>query len=241
MPAEPMMPRVARRAAPTTASGRTLPAIACVLLASCASSPAPRDDAASMARDATTRSVPVAFPVEIDTPRTPDGANELLADLDERRRRGDRAGVVACARALLRTDFLSDHGRANLYWLMAEASRELDAETHIDALSAFLVAAAALPKDAALVARLTQARAGLSVAKIQARALGRSATEPIVVMSHADAARVIAALPCGKSGGRYVERRLPGAFRTETLEALTVLCSETGEPLTLWFRFEAAD
>lgn len=182
-----------------------------------------------------------AFANEVETPRTPEGANELFGDLERRRQRGDRAGVVVCARALLRTDFLSDNGRANLYWLMAEASRDLDAETHIDALGAFLVAAAGLPKDPALVSRLTQARAALLVAKIQARALGRVPAEPIVVPHHADAARVIAALPCGRSGGRYVERRLPGAFRTETVEALTLLCSETGEALTLWFRFEPAD
>jgi hypothetical protein len=179
------------------------------------------------------------MPLEVATPRSPQDAGRLFAELEHQRRDGDRAGVVARARALLRTDFLSDPGRANLYWLIAENSRGHDDSMHVDALGGFLVAGAELSAEPAFVERLAQARAWLIAAKIQASLLGHAPDKAIHLDSQEDADRVVAALSCGARGSPYVEDRRPGAFHGDGPEPRRLLCTETGESLIIWLRVDA--
>lgn len=174
----------------------------------------------------------------VATPRTPQEAGVLIGAIGEHLRRDDRAGVIARVVAMLRSDFLTDHGRANLYWLLAEASVGVDDDRRRDALGGYLVAASLIPPDPDVVTRMRKARGALLAMKVQQQALGLTPAHAIRVPSHTDADLVVAALSCGHDGGRYVERRLPGTFRGEALEPRRLLCSENGDELTLWFRVE---
>jgi hypothetical protein len=176
---------------------------------------------------------------EVATPRTPQDAGQIIGEIGEHLRRDDRAGVIARVVAMLRSDFLTDHGRANLYWLLAEASIGVDDDRRRDALGGYLVAASVIPPDPDVVTRMRQARGALLALKVQQQALGLTPAQAILVPSHTDADLVVAALSCGNDGGRYVERRLPGTFRSDALEPRRLLCSENGDELTLWFRVEA--
>jgi len=175
----------------------------------------------------------------VPTPRTPQDAGRIIAEIGERLRVDDRAGVIARVVAMLRSDFLTDHGRANLYWLLAEASVGVDDDLRRDALGGYLVAATLVPPDPDVVTRGRKARSALLALKVQQQALGLTPAQAILVPSHTDADLVVAALSCGNDGGRYVERRLPGTFRGEALEPRRLLCSENGDELTLWFRVES--
>jgi hypothetical protein len=68
--------------------------------------------------------------------------------------------------AILRSDHLTDRGRANVYWLLAEASRlgEQDKQL-VDALGGFLIAASVVPEDADIQLRTEEARMSLSAAR----------------------------------------------------------------------------
>lgn len=178
--------------------------------------------------------------VDIGTPRTPADAGVLIGEVGEHLRRDDRHGAIARLSAVLRSDYLTDHGRAGLYWLLAEASDGVDDARRKDALGGYLVAASVLPPDPEILSRSRTARGALLAMKIQQQALGLSPTRAILVPTHTDADIVVAALSCGHGGdGRYVERRLPGSFRGEALEPRRLLCSENGDELTLWFRVES--
>ena len=72
--------------------------------------------------------------------------------------------------ALRRSDRLTDRGRANLYWMTAEAARAAgDAVTERDALGGFLVAAQLLPDDDIIGARARAAQQGFVALRAQAR------------------------------------------------------------------------
>jgi hypothetical protein len=175
----------------------------------------------------------------IATPRTPQDAGRIIGEVGERLRVDDRAGVIARVVAMLRSDFLTDHGRANLYWLLADASVGFDDDLQSDALGGYLVAATLLPPDPDVATRVRKARGALLALKVQRQALGLTPAQAIRVPSHTDADLVVAALSCGNDGGRYVERRLPGTFRGDALEPRRLLCSENGDELTLWFRVDS--
>jgi len=174
------------------------------------------------------------------TPRNPAGAAVLIADLSARLDEGDRRGAVPLLVALLHSDLLTDQGRANFYWLLADTAAGIDDDVRQDALGGFIVAASVLPEDLETRRRLRQARGALLAIKIKQQALGASPQQAIVVPSTTDADIVVAALDCGKAGdGRYVERRLPGALRGDDPTPRRLLCTENGDVLTLWFRVEA--
>jgi hypothetical protein len=174
------------------------------------------------------------------TPRTPASAAVLIADLSARLDDGDRRGAVPLLGALLHSDLLTDQGRANFYWLLADTAAGIDDDVRQDALGGFIVAASVVPEDAETRRRLRQARGALLAIKIKQQALGASPQQAIVVPSTTDADIVVAALECGKAGdGRYVERRLPGALRGDDPAPRRLLCTENGDVLTLWFRVES--
>jgi hypothetical protein len=155
--------------------------------------------------------------------------------------RGDKAGAIPRLQALLGSDYLSERGRANLYWLLADAADGLDDERRRDALGGYLVAASILPVDAELRDRMGRARAWLLADDVHARALGTSPATAIDVDSVREADVVVAALHCGHRGGRYVVRPAQpraGAVSDpgDSLAARRLLCTETGDELVLWFR-----
>lgn len=151
-----------------------------------------------------------------------------------------RAEALPLLVALRGTDFLTDRGQANLYWLIAEAALGVDEAVRLDALGGFVVASGLLPDEPDQRERRRHARAALLAHQVRHKALGRSADDAIVVLSTREADVVVASLGCGTGGdGRYVERRLPGVLRDDELpRARRLLCTENGDELTLWFRLE---
>jgi hypothetical protein len=178
----------------------------------------------------------------VDRPRSPAAASMLLAEASDALRRGDAGPAIVRIQALLRSDFLSDQGRANLYWLLAEAADNADGFVDVrqDALGGFLVAASVMDRDLDTVQKMRRAHSALMAIRVARRNLGSSPELAIVVASHTDADLVVRALPCGKDGeGRYVERRLPTSLRGNDVEPRRLLCSENGDERTLWFRVES--
>jgi hypothetical protein len=128
--------------------------------------------------------------------------------------------------AILRSDHLTDRGRANVYWLGAEAHRLAGNERGlVDSLGGFLVAAAVLPHDDDMRVREVEARAALVARRLQADpTLGKSPDEAIPVEDARDAPGIVAELGCVEDSKRA----------HEALEERRVIC-RSGAPLVLWF------
>lgn len=151
--------------------------------------------------------------------------------------RGEPRAAIPRLQALLRSDVLSERGRANLYWLLAEAAVGVDASVRRDALGGYLVSSSFLPVDAELRDRMARARAELLVDHVHTAALGRSPDRAIDVDNAREVDVVVAALSCGRrGGGRYVERTAQAPVVDEGLSMRRLLCTETGDELVLWFR-----
>ena len=174
-------------------------------------------------------------------PRTPAEAQMFLS-ASIAALRADQGGHAALfLDAILRSDHLTDRGRANLYWLLADAHRaRLAAEgaTHVDAalvdaLGGFLIAADVLEPDADLSARQVEARAVLVATRLRVDpVLGMSPESPIAVEDVRDPAGVIAELRCGPRAERYYERQVSNR---DGLESRELVCSGDGTLRTLWF------
>jgi hypothetical protein len=170
-------------------------------------------------------------------PRTAAEAGVLVGEAMACLQRGEKACALPRIAALLRSDFLSERGRANLYWLLAEAADGVDDGRRRDALGGYLVAASVLPEDAELRDRMARARAWLVASDVRTLKLGTTPEQAIDVGSAREADVVVAALHCGQRGGRYVERSARSdRGRGASLAARRLLCTETGDELTLWFR-----
>ncbi len=203
-------------------------------------------DGAAVARAGSVAHASATHVVDVvDRPRSPAAASLLLAEASDALRTGDAGRAIVRLQALLRSDFLSDHGRANLYWLLAEAAEGSDGgrfdDVRQDALGGFLVAASVIERDMDTQQKMRRAHSALLAMRVAERNLGSSPEHPVVVGSHTDADLVVRALACGKDGdGRYVERRLPGSLRGHDVEPRVLLCSENGDERTLWIRVEDA-
>ncbi len=175
----------------------------------------------------------------VPKPQSANEATVLIADAVEMLQRRD-AGALPRFEALLRCDFLSERGRANLYWLSAEAARGVDDGKRREALAGYLVAASVLPSDVELRDKVGRARAMLLADQVQSRGLGDSPERPIVVDSVSDADILVAQLGCGARGqSPYIVRH--GLITTagdddDGLAARRLLCTENGDELVLWFR-----
>jgi hypothetical protein len=131
-------------------------------------------------------------------------------------RAGKPADAAVFLDAILRSDHLTERGRANVYWLDAEAHRLAgDDDAHVDALGGFLVAAEVLPPDDDMKKREVDARSALIARKVKARALfGKTPDAAIPVEDARDPSGVVAELGCveggvsvASSGERRVEER----------------------------------
>jgi hypothetical protein len=189
----------------------------------------------SDASAATTAPAPVPLPV-VARPENPAEAGLLVGEAMAALQRGEKRAALPRLQALLRSEFLSERGRANLYWLLAEAALGVDDGVHRDALGGYLVAASILPADVDVVDRRKRARAELLVEHVTADALGRSPEQAIDVDNLREADVVVAALPCGQRGGRYVARATTVPRADDGLAMRRLLCTETGDELVLWFR-----
>ncbi len=128
--------------------------------------------------------------------------------------------------AILRSDHLTDRGRANVYWLGAEAHRLAGNERGlVDSLGGFLVAAAVLPPDDDMRVREVEARATLVARRLQADpTLGKTPDEAIPVEDARDAPGIVAELGCVEDS----------KLAHDALEERRVIC-RSGAPLVLWF------
>jgi len=142
--------------------------------------------------------------------------------------------------AILKSDHLSDRGRANVYWLAADAHHLAGEDArHADCLAGFLVAADLLPGDGDMKKREVEARSTLVARKLKTSpALGKSPSSAIHVEDARDPATIVSELPCGRSG-RYVENAVAthgeDASDGRQLEERRLVCSEGGGQLVLWF------
>jgi hypothetical protein len=189
------------------------------------------------------RDAAMALPA-VPTPESPAEAGLLMGEAMGALQRGQRRPAVVRLQALLRSDFLSDQGRANLYWLLADAADGVDDDVRRDALGGYLVAASALNPEPAVRDRMGRARVQLLAEHVQSNAAGQSPDHALDVDSHREADVVVAALACGHRGqGRYVERNGSdgGQVAADGLSMRRLLCTETGDERVLWFRLPDAD
>ena len=128
--------------------------------------------------------------------------------------------------AILRSDHLTDRGRANVYWLGAEAHRLSGNEQGlVDSLGGFLVAAAVLPPEDDMRVREVEARAALVARRLQSDpALGKTPGDAIPVEDARDAPGIVAELGCVEDS----------KLAHDALEERRVIC-RSGAPLVLWF------
>jgi hypothetical protein len=175
-------------------------------------------------------------------PQTPGEAGLLIAEAVELLQRHDGRAALPRFEALLRCDFLTERGRANLYWLAAEAARGVDDDKRRDALAGYLVAASVVPSDPELRDKVGRARAMLLADKVQSDGLGESPERAIVVDNAGEADSLVAQLGCGARGmSPYVERHglvTAGASDDDGPAPRRLLCTENGDELVLWFRID---
>lgn len=185
-------------------------------------------------------------PPRLPPPNTPAEAQLFLSASIAALHAGQGGHAALFIDAIIRSDHLTDRGRANLYWLLADAHRArlaTEGATHadaalVDALGGFLVAADVLEPDPDLSARQVEARAVLVATRLRVDpGLGKSPASPISVEDAREPAGVVAELRCGPRAERYYQRRVSNVGG---LESRQLVCSGDGTLRTLWFDVSAA-
>ncbi len=142
-------------------------------------------------------------------------------------------------RAVLRTDFLTDSGRVNIYWFTAEAHRRLhDLSGEADALSGFLLAVSLLDEELQRDRREIAARAALAAIRLSHDpAFGRTKEMPIRVVDSREPETILAALGCQERV--HTEERVTTKVTTESsskkLVQQSARCGKSGRSVQLWF------
>ena len=153
--------------------------------------------------------------------------------------------AAALFHAVLASDFLTDKGRANIYWVTAGIHRRLDDKKgEADALGSFLVASEMLTSDDELETRQLVARSVLAALRVARHPfLGRSPQAAIVVEDTREPASIMASLPCGSEGyGRYIDVAIESIENQGgRLLHRRAECHESGAVLDLWFDLTYAD
>ncbi len=162
---------------------------------------------------------------------------------------GQHRVAVALYGAVLGTDYLTDKGRANLYWMRAESCSEIDDEDgRRDALLGFLVAselaAGRAPADDDLESRQVRARSTLTAMRVEEDPrFGRSPELPIAVEDLREPASVISSLACGpERDAHYVDVAIRSVRKEQSrLVHRRAECEGDGAVLELWFDVTHAD
>jgi hypothetical protein len=157
--------------------------------------------------------------------------------------RDDHPLAAGLFRAVLATDFLTDKGRTNIYWMAAESSRRIhDTRGRSDALGGFLIASELVDEDDDLVLRRLIARSVLAAIRVaEDPGFGRSPELAISVEDAREPASIMASLSCGPGGeGRYVDVAIrsverPPSEAERRVVRRTAQCQQTGRTLDLFF------
>lgn len=168
----------------------------------------------------------IAEPARLPPPETSIEAQAYLSGAIAALRASQPKHASVFIDAILRSDHLTDRGRANVYWLGAEAHRQAgDERGLVDSLGGFLVAAAVLPHDDDMRAREVEARATLVARRLaQDPTLGKSPSEAIPIEDTREASGIVAELGCIEDS----------KTAHDVLEERRVIC-RSGAPLVLWF------
>ena len=175
-----------------------------------------------------------AAPARLPAPETGGEAQAYLSGSLSAMHAGKPAHAAMFLDAILRSDHLTDRGRANVYWLASEAHRlAKHDDALLDALGGFLVASAVLPSDDELRVREVEARATLLARKVKDRALfGKSPGAAIPVEDARDPSGIVAELGCVED---KVATMPASQLDERRLEQRRMICSESGDSLVLWF------
>lgn len=152
---------------------------------------------------------------------------------------GQHEIAVAFYGAVLATDYLSDRGRANLYWMRAESFAVLgDDDGRRDALLGFLVTSELSAADDETEARRLLARSVLTAMRVnEDPAFGRSPEDPIAVEDLREPASIMSSLSCGpRRDAHYVDVAIRSVRKEESsLVQRRAQCEGDGAVLELWF------
>jgi hypothetical protein len=176
---------------------------------------------------------------KLPTPQTSAEARAYFAGSLAAMRADQPGRAVQFLEAILRSDHLTERGRADVYWLIVEAHRLDRNEVALaDALGGFLVAAEVVPPDEDIRQREVEARATLLAKKVKTRALfGKSPDAAIPIEDVREAPSIVAELGCGKDGAAsWVEDKVSTVPADDRrLEERSLICSDGNESLELWF------
>lgn len=210
-------------------------AFAVVVAAGCASTAGPASLTKNMNVDLAMPSlmdmdVARLEPARLPAPETTIEAQAYLSGAIAALRASQPKHATVFIDAILRSDHLTDRGRANVYWLGAEAHRlARNDQGLVDALGGFLVAAAVLDPDDDMRVREVEARATLVARRLQSdptSRLGKTPDEAIPVEDARDPSGIVAELGCVEDSKTQ--------HQETALEERHVTC-RSGRPLVLWF------
>lgn len=216
--------------------------------AACAHAPSSSPNAAAPAKRAVTAVFDGAGgerSLHIKRPESRLEARGMLERAFEASADGHHNVAVQLYGAVLATDYLTDKGRANLYWMRAESFGEMRQEDgRRDALAGFLVASDLPPADEDLTARRLLARSALTAMRVEEDpGFGRSPETPISVEDLREPASIISSLSCGESrDAHYVDVAIRSVRREQSrLVHRRAECERDGAVLDLWFDVTNAD
>lgn len=183
---------------------------------------------------------PHAPPVTLYRPRSQADAQERLDQAFSLIHQGDTPLARAAFASVLASDFLTEKGRANLYWVLAGLCHDQeDRSGEAEALGAFLVASDLLTDREEVQPRRLLARAMLAALRVQNSAsLGRSPTTAIVVEDLREPATIIASMTCGDAGeSHFLDVAIESTHRKAgpRLVHRRARCDADGVELDLWF------
>lgn len=174
-------------------------------------------------------------------------ARDMLEAAFESGSAGDHEHAASLFSAVLATDFLTDEGRADLYWMKAEAHRRTaDDAARIEALGSFLLATELFEANQDVETRRLLARSALVAMKVaDDQSFGRSPEMAISVEDVREPASIMASMSCGPSGrGHYVDiaiRSVQRAGAEGRLVQRRAECRPSGHTLELWFDLSQAE
>lgn len=172
----------------------------------------------------------------LDVPKTKNEAKDMLDRGFWSLQQQHSKDAAAAFRSVLASDFLTDRGRMNLYWMAAQAHEDFrDSHGEADALEGFLLAAEVLGAEHAGSHRLLWARARLAAMRVQEGGeYGRSPQKAIQVEDLREPAKIMAAMDCAQGEGHFrsVAIRSVNAGHNQLIHR-TVACEQ--EEMDLWF------